>query len=69
MLHSSTMKRTTKHTIYEVWCEYKAESVYIDHHPTLEEIEKLRKRNWPGTDEWSTPFKLQVFKLHPLYTK
>ena len=63
------MKRTTNHNLYEVWCEYHAESVYVDHKPTKEELEEIRRKNWPGTDQWDSPMKLEVFKLAPLYTR
>ena len=62
------MKLTTEHCIYEVWSEYHAESVYVDHKPTKEEVEELRKKNWPGTDQWELQFKLRVYKLEPFYT-
>jgi hypothetical protein len=63
------MKKCKNHTIYEVWCEHAAESVFVDHKPTKEEVEELRIKNWPGTDQWDIPFELQVFKLRHLYTK
>ncbi len=62
------LKRTNKHTIYEVWCEWAADSVFVDHKPSKAEMEELRKKNWPGTDQWGIIHKLKVFKLANLYT-
>ena len=59
------LKLSKNHTIYEVWCAWAAETVYVDHKPTKEEIEELRKKNWPETDQFDT---LQVRKLDHLYT-
>lgn len=44
------MKKTTKLNIWEVWNEYIAEAVYVDHKPTKEEIEEIIKK-----EEWPTP--------------
>ena len=54
-------------TIYEVWCEHTAESVFIDHKPTSAEMEEIRLKEWPGTDQWDDPFKLRYYKIK-LYT-
>lgn len=40
------LKLTKKHTFYEVWCEWTAESVYIDHKPTKAEVECIVKKEW-----------------------
>jgi hypothetical protein len=63
------LKLFTDHDIWEVWCEHTAESVYIDHRPTVEEIEEIRQNNWPGKDKWGFPFDIQIFKLKPFFTK
>jgi hypothetical protein len=58
------VKKTTKHNIWEVWCEYAAESVYVAHKPTQAEVEQIHKENWPMTRP-----KLLVQKLQHVYTK
>jgi len=63
------MKKTTKHNIYEVWCDYTASSVFLDHKPTKKEVEEIRRKQWPGSDQWDIPYKIIVFKLKPFYTK
>ena len=46
------MKKTNKLGIWEVWNEYIAESVFVDHKPTKEEIlEIFRLEEW-GVDSW-----------------
>ena len=41
------MKKNTKLGIWEVWNEYIAESVFVDHKPTKEEIlELFRLEEW-----------------------
>jgi hypothetical protein len=62
------LKLTTKHTIYEVWCEWTSESVFIDHKPTTNELEYIRITNWSGVDAFGNVFKLKVFKLPHFYT-
>ena len=62
------MKLTPHHNIWERWCGWAAESVYVDHRPTKEEIEEVCKKNWNGIDPWSPKFDLCVFKLKPFYT-
>lgn len=57
------LKQTKNHTLYEVWSEDAAESVYVDHKPTTEEIEQLWKENWPNTSHMP-----QVFKEAHVYT-
>jgi hypothetical protein len=63
------LKLSRKHEIYEVWCEYTAESVYIDHRPTEEELDEIRQKNWPGTDQWGNAHILDVSRLKHFYTK
>lgn len=58
------LKRTRKHTFYEVWSEDAAESVYVDRKPTREEVDFLWKENWPNTR--SRP---RVFKEPHVYTQ
>jgi hypothetical protein len=57
------LKRTRRHTFYEVWSEDAAESVYVDHEPTTEEVEQLWKEHWPRTSHMP-----QVFKEKHVYT-
>lgn len=57
------LKQTKNHTLYEVWSEDAAESVYVDHKPTTEEIEQLWTENWPNTSHMP-----QVFKEAHVYT-
>ena len=66
---SPMLKLSRNHKIYEVWCEWTAESVFIDHKPSKEELEEIRKKEWPGTDQWDRPYKLKVYKLNHFYTK
>lgn len=40
------LKQTKKHTVYEVWNEWVAESVFIDHKPTKAEVRELFDLNW-----------------------
>jgi len=63
------LKLYTDHDIWEVWCEHTAESVYVDHRPSAEEIEEIRKKNWPGEDQWGNVFYIEIFRLRPFYTK
>lgn len=65
----SMLKQIRKHDIWEVWCEHTCESVYIDHKPIKDELEEIRKKNWPGTNQWDLPYKLEVFKIKPFYTR
>ncbi len=58
------LKRTKKHTLYEVWSEDAAESVYVDRKPTREEVDALWKENWPNTH-----IRPQVFKEAHVYTQ
>lgn len=56
------LKRITNHQIYEVWSEWEAESVFVDHKPSRKEVYYLWKTIWPNT-----PGSPLVFKLKPLY--
>ena len=40
------LKRTKNHTIFEIWNEWAAESVYIDHRPTWDEIVFIVEKEW-----------------------
>lgn len=40
------LKLTKTHTFYEVWNEWAAESVYVDHKPTKAEVEFIVKKEW-----------------------
>ena len=62
-------KLITKHDFYEIWCEHAAESVFIDHKPSREEMAEIRDLNWPGTNQWDCKHSVQLFKLKPFYTK
>jgi hypothetical protein len=62
------LRRTTRHTIYEVWCPHTCESVYIDHKPTKKEIEEVRKKNWPETARWDNSSEIETFKIKCMYT-
>lgn len=59
------LKRTTDHTIYEVYCEDAAECVFVDHKPTRKEICQIRDENWPdvAVDE------IQVYKEQHFYVR
>ncbi len=43
------LRLTKNHTIFEVWNEWAAESVYVDHRPTWDELVFLVTKNW-GTN-------------------
>ena len=58
------LKRTKKHTLYEVWSEWAADSVFVDRKPTNAEVIAIWKDRWP-----KTPKKPEVFKLDPVYTQ
>lgn len=60
------LKKTNKHSMWEVWSETMAESVYVDHRPTKKELEEILWTRWKGRDSVDT---LMVFKLEPYYTK
>lgn len=62
------LKLSKNHNICEVWCEYTAESVFIDHKPTKAELEEIRQKEWPGKDFDGNPFQLKVFELAHFYT-
>lgn len=40
------LKLCKNHTFYEVWNEWAAESVYVDHKPTKDEIQFLVRKVW-----------------------
>lgn len=41
------LKLSKKHEVYEVWNEWAAESVFVDHKPNADEIKELvKKNNW-----------------------
>ena len=44
------LKLSKNHEVYEVWNEWVAESVFVDHKPTKDEVEQLVNLNWP--DSW-----------------
>lgn len=58
------MKKDTKLGIWEVWNEYAAESVYVDHNPTWKDIEEIiKKEKWPGPESFTHIYinKLKVY--------
>ena len=71
------IKHLTKHTIYEVWNEYAAESVYCDHKPTKEEIKEICLEQWDIGNMFKSKDILQSYidqyilveRLKPIYTK
>ena len=70
------VKRLTKHTIYEVWNEYVAESVFVDHKPSYEEVKDIvQKEKWlrnyfdESKLDWYTSQFVHVEKLEKIYTK
>ena len=46
------LKLSKKHEIYEVWNEWAAESVFIDHKPSRAEVKELIEKN-----EWFNKWK------------
>jgi hypothetical protein len=67
------IKKTKKHTIYEVWNEYLATSVFIDHKPTKNEFMKIcYEEKWidrnhiPPSDMLRN---IHTYKLDRLYTR
>jgi hypothetical protein len=63
------VKLTKNHSIYEVWCDHAAESVYVLGKPTKTELDYIREKNWPGTNRWGNPHVLRVFKEKRVYTR
>jgi predicted RNA-binding Zn-ribbon protein involved in translation (DUF1610 family) len=62
------LKLTTNHDNYEVWCEHTAESVFVDHRPTPQELVEIHKKEqWPF-DSTGNPVPLRVDKIHRFYT-
>lgn len=62
------LKLSNNHDIWEVWCEYAAESVFIDHKPNKEELEDIQQKNWDRY--WNVAgTKLKIYKLKPFYTR
>ena len=60
------MKRITNHTIYEIWNEYTAESVYVDHKPTNKEVMEIRTTVWGDVQNF--PYhRIIIEKLKPMY--
>ena len=57
------LKLSKTHTLYEVWSEWKAASVYVDHKPTTKEVDQIWKEQWPNTPE-----RPKVFKEKQVYT-
>jgi len=68
------MKKTTKHTFYEIWNEYNGQVVYIDHKPTKEELLEICNKEKYFNDDLFDDINLfikkhiYVYKLQPLYT-
>jgi hypothetical protein len=70
------MRRLTnkEHTFYEIWSEYHAESVFVDHKPTkIELLEISLHEQWIGlldSEEGQSHFinSLRVEPLKPIYT-
>lgn len=63
------MKLLTKHTLYEIYNEFKTYSVFVDHKPTKEEVEEICKK-----EEWVDAFdgdsdKVEIKKIKYIYTK
>lgn len=53
---------TSDHSIYEIWSEDAAESVYVDHEPTADEVDQVWREQWPNTKKKPTVFKeLRVY--------
>jgi len=59
------LKLSKNHNIYEIWCEYAAESVYVDHIPSAEELKEICKKNWPDVHHND----VVVERLKPFYTR
>lgn len=60
------MKKLKKHTLYEVYNEWKADSVLIDHKPTEEDIQDLIKSQGWSYEQRSY---ISVGKVNKIYTK
>jgi hypothetical protein len=56
------LKQTKNHTLYEVWSEDAAKSVYVVRKPTKAEVDQIWKENWPNTNR-----RPQVFKEAHVY--
>lgn len=66
------MKRLTNHNIYEVWNEWAARSVFVDHKPTMDELMYIvDKECWCNDPAQALQFikkHIRVDKLTPMYT-
>ncbi len=69
------LKLLRKHEIYEVWNDWSAESIFIDHKPTQAELmELVKKKRWYNellnVEKRPTFIKnyIHVLRLRPLYT-
>lgn len=66
--------KNKEHTLYEVWNEYHAESIFVDHKPTKAELIEIC-----NLQQWTSPSHqpdvseivktLKVEHLQPIYTK
>jgi hypothetical protein len=67
------IKKTKIHSIYEIWNEYLAESVFVDHKPTKKEMmEVCYQESWISRDEippQNMMGKFHIYKLDRLYTR
>lgn len=61
------MRKSTRLDFWEVWNEWKAESVFVDHKPTKEEIAEIaRKEKWDDDwDEYTRLYRLPVYSTTP----
>ena len=56
------LKLTKDHTIFEIHNGWAAESVYIDHRPTYEELEFICDKEWPNCfDDRNSNYPLEKF--------
>lgn len=46
------MKKNTKIELWEVWNEYVAESVFVDHKPTEEELKEIIENEQWLDEDW-----------------
>jgi len=57
------IKLTKKHTIYEVFNEWAAESVFCLHKPTQKEVEQIVAKEWGGSNLRNDELTFQEFIL------
>jgi hypothetical protein len=59
----TTLLRNKDHEMYEIWCEWAAESIFFSGKPTQEELEELVMLNWKEAYEEYRNFGTDIREL------